>query len=285
MVALADENIKGHEAILNSVRERAEAGSLGLGDVKQAEARLAEAVASYTDYERQLENARIGFEARFIGQAPDEDVSRPEFDDSLLPDEARQALAMIDSHPAVVSAKYGVDASEASVNESLSSFLPVLEAEASASREYNREGVKKRSDNFSAMLVVSWNLFEGGRKFNNVREQRQRVGQARALEMQRKREVTEQIRESWNDIVRRDLQSKALIEEVVANTRVLEVYHEEFDLGLRDLLDLLDAESNLNSSQIALVNTECQALFSRYRLLASGGKLLESLKIETSSLD
>lgn len=284
VVAMTEENIKSHESILAAVRERAAAGSLGVGDVSQAEARLANAIARFTDSQRELENARFNFE-RFVGVPPGLEVMRPEFDESMLPAEVQAAVAMVENHPAVKAAGYDVKAAEASIHEALSQFLPTLDGEVSASRDFNNSGIQHRTDNVTAMLVVNWSIFDGGSKFFTVKKERRLAAAERANEEQLRREIIEQVRQSWNDIIRRDLEAKALNEQVVANSKVVQIYHEEFDLGLRDLLDLLDTEDNLINSQIVLINSESQAQYSRYRLLAAGGKLLSSLGVEPAPLD
>ena len=66
---------------------------------------------------------------------------------------------------------------------------------------------------------------------------------------------------------------------VGASEQVVRSYKQQFDIGQRSLLDVLDTEDELFRARAALVTGEFDALFGAYRLLASAGLLLDSLQV------
>jgi adhesin transport system outer membrane protein len=71
---------------------------------------------------------------------------------------------------------------------------------------------------------------------------------------------------------------------VKSTEEVLSVYVEQLTLGKRTLLDLLDVQNELLRAQISKVSGDHVALLARYRVLASTGRLLETLEINPETL-
>lgn len=80
-------------------------------------------------------------------------------------------------------------------------------------------------------------------------------------------------------MARSQARAVVLSEETVANGQVASTYAQEFQIGQRDLLDLLDADNELFNSRTSLVTVEYSVLFSKYRLLATMGRLNTTLGI------
>jgi outer membrane protein, adhesin transport system len=72
----------------------------------------------------------------------------------------------------------------------------------------------------------------------------------------------------------------ALSRGVEAQRATRDIYAQQFDLGQRGLLDLLDAENELFLGRSNLVTANFTELFAVYRVLAVIGTLLNTLDIE-----
>jgi adhesin transport system outer membrane protein len=57
------------------------------------------------------------------------------------------------------------------------------------------------------------------------------------------------------------------------------VYAQQFDIGQRSLLDLLDATNELFLSKNDLITAKYEELFANYRILASQGQLVQALGV------
>ena len=62
------------------------------------------------------------------------------------------------------------------------------------------------------------------------------------------------------------------------------MYLEQFNVGQRSLLDVLDSENELFSSSIQLVTAQQNVIAANYRLLALGGGFLATFGLDRSAL-
>ena len=88
------------------------------------------------------------------------------------------------------------------------------------------------------------------------------------------------MRVDYNELsVARD-QVPIIEQRVMATERVLEGYTEQFELGLRSLLDVLDVENELFTARVSLVESEYRYKFAHYQLLSDAGTLLTTVGVE-----
>ena len=59
----------------------------------------------------------------------------------------------------------------------------------------------------------------------------------------------------------------------------MNAYKQQFTLGQRTLLDVLNTENELFEARKNYVNADYDELFAQYRLLNAEGKLLDSLRV------
>jgi adhesin transport system outer membrane protein len=72
---------------------------------------------------------------------------------------------------------------------------------------------------------------------------------------------------------------RSYIEQVAANEKVVDVYMDQFTVGRRTLLDVLDAQNGLFSSRANDLDAVYAGKFAVFRLLALEGKMLEALGV------
>ena len=92
-------------------------------------------------------------------------------------------------------------------------------------------------------VVMSWNIYNGGIDTANRQEQIRRVDEERMKLHRITREVEESVRLSWH---RRDEQRRRLAELRRQHNAILQLissYSEQFKIGQRSLLDLLDTQN------------------------------------------
>ena len=87
----------------------------------------------------------------------------------------------------------------------------------------------------------------------------------------------------WNELDDILMRLEYLEAHVNSTREVLAVYNEQLTLGKRTLLDLLDVQNELLRAQIALITGQYTAMFSRYRVVTSTGRLLKTLDISADS--
>jgi adhesin transport system outer membrane protein len=275
-VEIAEDNVDVHNQRLDQVRARAEAGGGSIADVRQAEARLSNAESSLNQVRGDLRDAEALF-IRVVGQAPDT-LEDPAMPTDLIPTDVETAVAMaIENSPTVRFARADVKAAEAEVKQQDASLYPDFRLEIGGSVTDDIDGRDITEHDATALVVMRYNLYRGGADVARIREFKYRQAEALDRLRENERRVAEDTRVSWNAMEVSRNNVEILAREVEANERTRDVYKQQFEIGQRGLLDLLDADNELFLARDALVTAEYTELFANYRLLASQGALQKSL--------
>lgn len=279
VLALAEQNVGNHNRILSSVRSLQRSGRGGIADVRQAEARLAAAEESLATVAGALDDARATYR-RVVGTEPGELVA-PITPKGLLPADAEAAanLALTES-PTVKIFRSDVNTARAELKGSRSGFYPSVNLEVGANASDGLNGVSGSNVDATAQVVLRYNLSRGGGDIAREREAFARLGESRFTLERARRQATETARLSFNAMNTANARVAALESQAAANVRTRDAYLEEFKLGQRSLLDLLDSENELFVSRSSLATAQQASSFAAYRVLATTGQLLAALEVD-----
>lgn len=278
IVALNRENVAAHERILRQVRSLERAGRADVADVQQTQARLANAQASLAQATGALADA-VALYQRVVGREPDAlTLEAPPVAGLPKDREAAAALASVQS-PTVLIAAADVDVASAELRGSRAGYYPRLDAELTAESLRNADGTKGRDSAASAMLVLRYNLFRGGADVAREREAFHRLNEARAGLLKQRLKAEELARQSVNAYDTAKARVVAQRARVEAQRRTRDAYTTQFELGQRDLLDVLDAENELFLARVQLLTAEFTERFAVYKILGVVGNLLDTLNV------
>lgn len=279
LVELARENLEQHRRILGQVRQLEDQGAGSLGDVRQTESRLAEAQGSLAVAQGNLRDAEA-FYLAVVGSLPVEleDGAAPIFALPESPD-ASAAAASVTS-PTVQLANADIDVAQAELRASRAGYYPNLDLELGAAAGDNLDGLEGRDVNAQALLVLRYNLFRGGGDIAREREAFVRVKEARENLRVAQRNAEQEARVAYHALMTARARLEALSDGVDAQRSTRDIYAQQFDLGQRGLLDLLDAENQLFIDRSNLVTATFTEMFAVYRVLAVIGAMLDSLEID-----
>ena len=274
----SDLNIAQHRQILSLARSQFDGGAATRGEVELALERLSAAEAVRAEVLRALGEVEARFE-RLVGQKPILLRSAP-FPRST-PRTLEDALAVARaSHPTLEAAFLEVEALEATVEQQTASALPEVSIEGRGSHGFDIGGTAGKDNELSLRLVMTWALYDGGLRNAQRREQIQRVGEAKRRLDRFRLDIEETTRRTWSGIVTNDERLAALRRQLTQSERVLAAYYEEYEAGVRSLLDILDAQNARFNAEFEVASAESIAIFSRYQLIGSTGQLLDYFGIE-----
>lgn len=275
-VQIAEDNVEVHRTTLGGVQQRAQGGGGNIADVRQAEARLSSAESTLVQTRGDLRDAEALFE-RVIGEKPDSlDAAAVPVD--VLPADIDQAVAVsIENSPTVQFARADIEAAQADVKQQEASLYPDLRLEVGGSVADNLDGKTDTEHDATALVVMRWNLYRGGADSARIREFKHRLAEATDNLRINERRVAEDARVSWNAIEVSQQNVQILAQTVEANQQTRDVYAQQFDIGQRGLLDLLDADNELFLSRDNLITARYGEIFASYRLLATMGSLVEAV--------
>ena len=82
---------------------------------------------------------------------------------------------------------------------------------------------------------------------------------------------------AYNDVVKLEEQLRALDRNVLAIEKARDAYRQQFDIGQRSLLDLLNSENELYTARRSYANADFDRLFAQARVLAAMQQLTQRL--------
>ncbi len=259
------------ERQLEEARARFEVGDVTLTDVSQAEARLSGSRAGLSEAQASLEAARARY-VQIIGEAPEalEPPPPPPALPLTLGEAAEQALEL---NPALRDAAANERLAAAQVGVERSALLPQLSAVARWDQAEDSVGPDVRSEGASAAVQLSVPLFEGG--FSRSRTRQSRIEQRRAASLteQTRRMILSQLSAAWNNRLSAERVVFSSAEQARANRLAFDGVLEERSVGLRTSLDVLNAQQELLTAELAVARAQRDAYVAAHAVLQAIGRL------------
>lgn len=281
MLGVSKENIAFHKRILGEISAGASDGAFSVSDRQQAEERIYAARERVEELKAQLLEAEARF-IRLVGK-PIGSTSEPKNLGKVIPGSVQSALKKARSqHPSVKFAAADVDTAAALVRAAESKLGPKVNLEGRAVASHDVGGVDGFDGDLQANVVVNWNLYNGGIDKANIQEQIRHVDEAYYQMHRIKREVEEGVRLTWDRHLQETKRLRELLRQRAAIEQLRVSYGEQFKIGERSLLDLLDTQNTRFSVQLAVITADTAVRFGHYRVMASTGGLLKSLGVRLS---
>lgn len=278
LLQLAEDNKKTHERYLEDMKARLRGGTGSMADVRQAESRLARAYATVSERKGTLEDTETAY-IKTVGEPPD-NLTKPAGVDNLLPATVDMAVATaIEASPPIAVANADINTAQAELRASRADFYPKVNLQVSELWNRNDSAVKGASREELALVVMKWNIFRGGETVHKNEEFVQRLAESREVLGQAERKAEQEARLSWTALQTARDRVTAISTQVKANEKVRDAYTQQFNLGQRSLLDVLDSENELFVSRGDLLTAEYIEIFAGYRMLAVEGQLLKTLGV------
>lgn len=265
---IAAENVRAHQTVLTQVQERADAGAGAGSDVLTARARLATARARAAEADARVERAEAGFAASF-GQRPNRALPEPPRAPSL-PRASDEELIV--TSPRILGMEARIAAAKADVAVARSQRFPQLQVEGRAQRGTS-----------SANLDVVYEPGAPGSQQARVRAAEAQLDAVRAEREGLARDIARALADLRSDQRAGAARVSAAREAVTANRATVDASREEFSIGRRSLLGLLDAQRDLFEANETLIAAEREVALSGYAALALTGDILDAFAISLPS--
>jgi len=277
LVELAEDSYVDHRFYYQQIQSRFRAG-VGRGvDVEQAAARVALAESNLTTETSNLHDVVARY-LRVIGEAPQQKPPRPDSFAAGLPASASEAMDLALRNSAAINAAIeNLRSARAAVSERESAFWPTLQARVRAGQGHNFDAIPDQKREVTAGVVLNWNLFAGGADQARVRQQTNLLNQAADQRDRACRDARQNAGIAYNDVLKLEEQLRALDRNVLAIEKARDAYRQQFDIGQRSLLDLLNSENELYTARRSYANADYDRLFAQARVLAALQQLIQRL--------
>ena len=278
VVQYNEENVAYHRRVTGQLSEGSEQGALSVTDKQQSQERVYAAEARLIAARQELNASRIRFN-QLVGK-PFDSYNPPPALAAHLPASLGDAIGVARMNsPLVKIAQADLDSVYGLKKQAASGFYPKVGIEARGRVGEDLEGVEGEVTDLRAELVLKWNLYKGGIDTANWQEQIRRIDEARFALGKAFRDVEEAVRLAWDTRVQEQQRLVQLRQQLGSTTQLVDAYTEQFKVGERSLLDLLDTQNTRLNAEIEVTTARYSVIFADYRVLAAAGRLLASLDI------
>lgn len=277
---LAEDNYVQHKATYEQLIRRTQSGVGRRVDLEQAGSRLALAELNLTTESANLHDVSARY-MRLVNSQPPNVVFPPSLVGEKYPASQSEAIGvLLKKNPALLAAAENIEASQYDIDVRRAAYSPRLDFRARTDNTENYQGITGERVNNVAEVVVTWNLFNGGS--DRAREKQYMERKNISLDMREKacRDTRQTLAIAYNDVSRLRQQAGFVNAQVSLLEKTRDAYRDQYDVGQRTLLDLLDTENELLSARRSAVNADMDLIMAYLRTQAGMGTLLEFLGLE-----
>lgn len=290
LLSSARDNYAKHQEVYAQIEERVASGVGRKVDLEQVAGRLALAETNLLTEASNLHDVTSRY-LRIVGQLPAADLAASSLAQTNLPTNIREALQLAyQGNSGFHAAVKNIAAMQANVKVERSGYYPKAELRARQVVSRNTNGFDERvdaaryGDESAVELAITYNLFSGGATRSAVRRALEEVNQAKDLRDKACVDLRQNTQIAYNDSQRLKEQLTSLDQHRRSSDKVRIAYGEQFKIGQRSLLDLLDAENEYFQANRAYTSAQADLNIAHARTLAAMGKLLPALNITRESL-
>lgn len=285
LVKLAQENLTTHEKVFSQIEEGVSAGVTRAADLEQINGRLALSESNVITDVNNLYDVSARF-LRIVGRAPNEDLQEIPVQNIDLPNNLQEILEKTyRTSPSFFASMHNIEAEKLGVKTQKSNYKPQVDFIASyGSQGRDQFGLNNTITEGSVGLQFRYNLFRGGQDKASIKQAQEQVNVAKDLRDKTCRDVRQNIQIAFNEYTTSNRLLPVLNQHKLSSSRVKTAYKDQFDIGQRTLLDVLDAENEYFESSRAYIDAQFRQKQALINVLAEIGILVKSLEISINNL-
>ena len=291
LVRLAEGNFANHQRVYNQVLQRTNQGVGNKADLSQITGRLSLAQTNLMTEQANLNDVSARF-ARIVGVEPSNNLS-PVSVNVALPNSAQEVIASAyNNNNSLKAALSEMQYARASAQEFKANMYPKLSFVARTGLYQNRNSFDERSnpDNVkygqdsAVELRLNYNIFNGFADRSAVNAANARIYTAQDLKNKACVDIRQTTTIAYNNVNNYSNQMQWLQRHRDESAAVVRAYNDQFDIGRRSLLDVLDSENESFQSNRAYASAQYDLKIAQLQTLYSTGQLLSALGIKRDNL-
>ena len=268
-------NLSLLERQVETNRARLERGQVTLSDLAQSESSLAGAKANFIQSQNEIISSKLNYE-NVIGLIVNINNLNNNFDiNFVLPNSLSDAIDTSKKYnPELIIAKLEYEQSEKDTLISRSDLAPSAKLSYENSRSQDLSASYDERNKNILKATVTWPIYSGGKNRASLNKSRNLQNKKKLLLNSVTKTNNSNVTISWSTLQ----SSKSLLNSVKTQVKAAEIANEgitvEYESGLgRSTLDVIQSNSILLNSRIALANSERNYLLAQFNVLKSIGLL------------
>ena len=271
LLDLANNNVKVLEKSRDEAKAQLAAGVATKTDLAQAEARLAQGIADQRRNEANLINSRANY-LQVVGdmpgtlQPPPAVANLPSSEDAAL----KQATV---NNPQVITAQANEQAARAGIDVADAQLMPTLGVSGQLAHQDDQQLGGLRTDSAQVLLTLTVPFYQGGGEYSKIRAAKESYGASQNQIEAALRVATLNATQAWQNLEAARANILSFQSQIEANTIAYSGVVEEQRVGTRTLLDVLNAQQELFTSQSNLATAQHDEAVSAYQLKTAVGEM------------
>jgi adhesin transport system outer membrane protein len=286
LTELARQNLKLHRLYVGQMKDIARTDVGRASDLSVAQARVALAESTLTQRLAKLEAARLQWRYHSNMNVPELNGAGPwdallsSFGNVPLPTSLEEAINESLAHsPQLQKSMSEVKSSWHALELSRSATRPKINAEAVGRTGQNFGFVAGRQDDITVGINLQWTLpLNPGFKYSN-RAAREAILASESAVDSTVDKVKAAVETQWYELLANQSSLSTYESYVESAEQVVSAYSEQFKIGRRSLLDVLNAENELFTARTNATTARTDASLSAWRLLSLRGMLAQYLEL------
>lgn len=187
------------------------------------------------------------------------------------------------NHPLILSSRKQLEAEDEDVSAEKGTLLPDLDGEVSYLKRDQKEEIGGEVVDNRAVMRMNWGFSTGGGQLARIRKAKAERSEALARLAQTQREIERDIRRAYAEYDTATKQKELTRKRAQVTKELLATYEKQFEASKVRILQLLQAENQLFTTELEQINSNYRVVMAEYSTLASAGRLLEALNIDGES--
>ena len=280
LVQLAEANLQEHESVYQQIEQSVSAGVARAADLEQISGRLSLAQSNVLTEYANLHDVSARY-LRVVGELPLQEIKQADLNEDNIPISVNQALSIAyKNSPTFYASLYNIEAQKANAEAQKAAFHPNVDLSARyGSQDRDELGQNETRTEARVGIDISYNLYNGGLDSANLKQAYQDINIAKYQRDQACIDIRQSLQIAYHNVTILEQKLPALDQHRASSTKVKIAYKDQFDIGQRTLLDVLDAENesfqSTRSYIVALYDRQSAIL----TMLKEMGKLLPALNV------
>lgn len=261
------ERLKGIKQVITTTYEM---GGSAKNDVEYAQSRMSAAESGLENVRSSLNDSLSNLQSltgplpEFVAMPPDElDPERVKLDEYVK-------LAQQYNND-VLTNENDLKQMQFKLKSDKGAYMPRVNLVMSGERTYDDGGLSGRDMNGKATVQMSYNLFDGFEKKENINRTKAMISE---IEIKRRKimdDLRKQLRLSYNQMISLQTNISKTKAEISSSRSLQDLNRQNFEQGTVSLIELIEGEERLNNARTRLHQQETDLYLSAYKLLLQVG--------------
>lgn len=275
----SEHNIEKLKGILEITKSKFDSGALSIGELSNVEASISNSMTQLSRIESRYNNA-LEYYRYIVGknfsetQPYEKDIGIVLDDFDVVEEKAFQKNSKLKAFEFKIASK------KDDLKVKRSAFAPKVDLLFSAEQKEDEEFDRFDGNRYTARVNVNYNIYNGGRDTADYLKAYSSILEDDYERESQAREMVWNLEKLYNSLLSLKENIENIKNELKSSQTMVESYWEGFRYGEQDLYTLLQAQKQLNSAELDLIDSEQNNIIDYFKVLQTSGELLQYFSID-----